>query len=226
MRAIWVRLARWAPPILITNRLVPWITLLLAALGATWALFQYSDSVAIQRSNTTLTIHRQFVSVFPNGAQEITGQSEEALVVQIFKVRCDIYRAAMADGVLPPDERLHPCETITLADQPLLDEIAENAPQALRDQVLMALETVVLTNAVPARRMMTYFRSLQVCVEGHQCDLAITSELFASDIVAFLNLTCDLAERDAEFARQGDMLGRFARSLLSEETIPRTGVVA
>lgn len=220
MRSVWVWLARRVPSRLVTNRLVPWITLFLGALGASWTLFQYSNSIGIQRSTTTLTIHRQFLVTFPEGAREITGLSAEAQTIETFRVRCHVYRAAMENGVLTADERLSDCKTITFADRSLLDEIGADAPEALREQIRAALDTAVLTNTAPARRMMTYFRSLQVCVERRRCDPEITSELFAGDIVAFLNLTCELAERDAEFVRQGKMLGRFARSLLPDGTIP------
>lgn len=222
MRALWIWLARRVPSHTVTTRLVPWITLAMGAFGATWTLLQYSNSIDIQRSNTTLAIHRQFVSVFPIGVQEITGHTSEDLTRKIFKIRCDVYASAIADGVLSADERMPACETIALADRVLLDEIGATAPDSIRRQIRVALEDVVLTNAATARRMMTYFRSLQVCAEGRQCDFEITSELFAGDFVAFLNATCDLADRDPEFARQGEMLGLFARSLLPQGTIPWT----
>lgn len=218
-RAVWPWLARRVPSRAVTNRLVPWITLFLGAAGAVWTLFQYSNSVGIQRSATTLTIHRQFLVTFPEGAQEITGLSAEAQTIETFRVRCNVYRVAMENGVLSPNEMLSDCMAVTLADRSLLDEIGAEAPEAVREQIRTALDTTVLTKTAPARRMMTYFRSLQVCVERHQCDPEITSELFAGDIVAFLNITCALAERDAEFMRQGKMLGRFARSLLADGTI-------
>lgn len=220
MRVVWLWLARRVPSRLVTNRLVPWITLVLGALGAGWTLFQYSDGVAIQRSNTTLAIHRQFLITFPDGAQNIAGSSAEALIDEILRVRCETYSSAMANGALKVDERLPLCKMVEQADMPLLDEIEQNAPEALREQIRLALESALLTRAGPARRMMTYFRSLQVCVEHRQCDAEITSELFVGDLVAFLNLTCELAKRDAEFFRQGRMLGGFARSLLPDGVIP------
>jgi len=220
MRWFWIWLARRVPSRLVTARLVPWFTLLLAMLGAGWTFFQYTDSVAIQRSNTTFAIHRQFLVTFPNGAQDITGLTQEELIEITLRIRCKTYEDTLPTDTFSQGEQPLDCQTVTLNDLTRLEDMGQAAPDSVREQIRDTLNSTLSASSASARRMMTYFRSLQVCAERHQCDRQITSELFAGDIVAFLNLTCELAKHDAEFARQGELLGTFMRTMISEENIP------
>lgn len=220
MRAIVIPMARWFPPRRIADRILPWITLLLATFGVGWTLFQYSSGVNVQRAETTLSIHRQFLETFPAGAQGFTLIPDEDVAVLIFEIRCAHYAEAVDRGVMPDIPALPDCNTITLSDQALLDELGASSPSSVRDAVRKDTQEIRVHDAPAARRMMTFLRSLQVCVQSNQCAEDITTELFAGDIVAFLDASCNLANTDPEFERQGRMLGQFARGLLPDGVIP------
>lgn len=215
-----VPLARWFPTRRVSERILPWVTLMLATLGAVWTLFQYTNGVEIQRAETTLSIHRQFLDTFPDGAQGAGDMSEDALVGGVLMIRCEIYTLAVEDGLLPAEPALPDCGSVSMSDVSVLDAVGEDASDALRDQIREETAMIGGINPPQARRMMTFFRSLQVCVEKGQCARDITTELFVGDIVAFLNATCRLANNDTEFTRQGLMLGAFARELLPDGAIP------
>lgn len=100
----------------------------------------------------------------------------------------------------------------------LLDEVSAGGPDSIGEQINETFDETVPLNNSRARRMMTYFRSLQVCIEGNHCDRDIAAELFKGDIEAFLSLTCALAKRDPEFLRQGTKLADFVRTLLAHKS--------
>ena len=220
MRWLLVRMARALPSRSVADRVLPWIMLLLAAFGAGWTLFQYTNGVDIQRANTTLSIHRQFLDTFPDGAQSFTQVSDDERVREILKIRCERYEKAVADGILPDQPPLPDCATVSEDDFELLGQISPHVPQSIRDDIRTEMNLIKVGSFGDARRMMTFFRSLQVCVERNQCNIEITSELFAGDIVAFLNASCSVALVDREFDRQGRILAGFARGLLPDGVIP------
>lgn len=220
MRAVFVPLARFLPSRLVSGRIIPWATLTLATFGAGWTLFQYADGVGAQRSQTTLAIHRQFLDTFPDGAQSITGKPQLRLLEDVFRLRCETYRTAIANGDMPQSSDLPQCEKVSISDRVVLDDIGADAPQSVRKKIREASGVTKVDDPAAARRMMTYLRSLQVCVERNLCHHEITTELFAGDIVAFLNVSCDLGMIDAEYDRQARLLAGFVRGLLPDETIP------
>jgi|GEM_PF-3864594 len=220
MRVLLINMARMLPSKVISDRILPWLTLTLATFGAVWTLFQYSDGVGIQRANTTLAIHRQFLDSFPEGAQTFTQISDDERVRRILKLRCEFYETAAAGKKFKLTMPLPNCSTISVEEMSVLDEIGKDISTSLRAELRGKMATLVPLDYGPARRMMTFFRSLQVCVEISQCNLEISGELFAGDIVAFLNATCPLALNDKEFARNGALLGTFTRTLLPLGVIP------
>lgn len=199
---------------------MPWIMLLLGVFGAGWTLYQYTNGVDIQRANTTLSIHRQFLDTFPDGAQGFTQVSDEDRVTEILKIRCAHYEQAVSDGLLPDTPNLPDCTTVTAVHFELLGQLSPLVPQSVRDDIRKEMNRIKVGSFADARRMMTFSRSLQVCVERHQCNFEITAELFAGDVVAFLNASCSVANVDREFERQGRILAGFARSLLPDGVIP------
>lgn len=220
MRSVLVPLARWFPSRLVSDRILPWVTLGLATFGAAWTLYQYTSGVDIQRAETTLSIHRQFLDTFPDGALGFEDLTEEALFHRVLKIRCDLYAVAVVDGRLPDTLTLPVCDDVSMSDIAALDAFGDLAPQPLREEIRAQVGNIEGIEPLQARRMVTFLRSLQVCVERRQCNQDITAELFSGDIVAFLNASCSLAVKDEEFTRQGLMLGQFARSLLPDDVIP------
>lgn len=220
MRRLIIPIARGLPSRVVSDRVMPWIMLLLGVFGAGWTLYQYTNGVDIQRANTTLSIHRQFLDTFPDGAQSFTQVSDDDRVNEILQIRCAHYEQAVLDGLLPDTPHLPDCTTVTAADFELLGQLSPLVPQPVRDDIRKEMNRIKVGSFADARRMMTFFRSLQVCVERHQCNFEITTELFAGDVVAFLNASCSVAEVDREFERQGRILAGFARGLLPDGVIP------
>ncbi len=213
-------LARGMPPAHITQRLVPWVTLLAALITATWALLQYSNDLAIRRVSTTLEMHRQFRTGYRDSMVPLQSAMRDAnnLPQRILDLRCGYLQKLQADGtllggVLPVPE----CGTVTVENISVLDpfSLLLSAEQRtdLRQmvEVLMAAQDDAPLGAYG--ELVDFFRSVRLCVGQNTCDPATTLALFEFDIVAMLNMTCAAVKADTARRSEAVLLARFVRDL-------------
>ncbi|MEP1202188.1 MAG: hypothetical protein ABJG62_00005, partial [Lentilitoribacter sp.] len=62
------------PPKHVSERFTVWATLILAISGSAWALFTYSNDLAVKRVNTTLGFYNEYLDKFSPLNREISDQ--------------------------------------------------------------------------------------------------------------------------------------------------------
>lgn len=210
IRKLAVFIATRLPPKTVTGRIIPWTTLFLAVFGAAWTWFQYSQSLQIQRASTVLSIHRQFLQAFPKGSDQFTQRTQQDLILLSFEIQCQVFRdTAQGSDETTPEEILTRCDQLTIEDRDALNRISAQRPKNARETIRDRLTKATEVDGPGADRMITFFRSLQVCVERNLCDRSIAIELFQRDIVGLLNTTCSYGLQRDGFRAESQLLAQF-----------------
>src|SRR6266508_445550 len=209
-RAI-TRLAAAFPPKSVSERLLPWGTLLTAALGAAWAIHVYSNNVAIARVTATIEFHKRYTDKLfseKNKVADVLGRS-------LLRARCEFIRSALAEGTLQSrDQYTLNCENI---DEKTLKSLQQYDLQGnLRVQARRYIFSYVgrhplsATDASYLEQLSICFRSIIVCVEHRNCDSQTTIALFAREMVEFVNMTCPFDDQNSSSGKTiNDEIARF-----------------
>jgi len=216
VRKISSAIAKVLPPIHVTERITPWLTLLAAGVAAYWAIFQYQDQLDIQRVATTLDLHRQYRMQFPEGVSELfqNPRQKEGVVSEIVGVQCR-YLAEISSGPQLPD----PCGatgTIDPAAMTLrMSDLTASERLALSDEIekAIALRDDLQPDGSKVEAMMAFNLSISVCVDQGTCDADTVTALFLREIILFLNNTCVALHRDAVLTADSRNLANFIRRI-------------
>jgi hypothetical protein len=207
-RRLMTGLATYFPTKAASDRLLPYVTLLAAALGAVIALIQYGNNLAIARVTATMELHKQYLSETFAKAREEFDSLEQKLAASIVRTRCNFIKAAGEKGELPAARGVTPdCNNLTDADRAKLSTIKleGNQRQALRQLIFSAPNVAKLNEEIDATtrlgQLELFFRSIVVCVQQHNCNGETAVALFAHDMTSFVNATCSA---DPPLAQQDD----------------------
>jgi hypothetical protein len=211
---------RWLLSKTATEGVLPWLTLVLGVLGVGWTLIAFSAQNDIQRAQTILAIHRQYLEMFPSGTDDILGLSAAARSDAIQQIRCRVFSDAAAEGTLTTTEVLPECSTVRAVDKPLIDRIGAAQTEAMKAAIRTAISDIAPIDRTGAERMLTFFLSVRLCATENQCDADIATALFAKDMTAFLNQTCALTTAHDDYRRQAEMLATFVRDQVGNGPVP------
>ena len=210
-RPLITRLAAAFPPKSVSDRLLPYVTLVLAVAAGTSALVQYGNNLAIARVSASLDLHKQFLSeTFQKAKKEFAAFDENVGAVAA-TARCEFIRNEVAKGALPaPAGVTLDCENLTDSMRIALQSIDIVGEQRtrLRDYVLSKVRDR-LSGTDGLAQLEIFFRSVIICVGRSNCDGETAAALFARDMVTFVNATCVFDPPIGQDDTTNDEIARF-----------------
>ena len=209
------RLAKAFPPKFVSDRLLPWASLILAVSGAVWVILEYSNDLAIARVTTTLDLHKRYTEKLLKEKEAFALANSQV----VLRARCEFIQKSAKGGKLKPPEKRLNCENIdqeTLETMDLYNLEGELRRQS-RDYIFsrMAERPLSKKEAQGLAQLSIFFRSIVICVEQDNCDTETSVALFAREMVEFVNMTCAF---DAQADRGGKTVnGEIAKFLVDYE---------
>lgn len=181
------------PPKFVADRILPWLTVTLAAIGGFWAIYEYRNDVGTARIKTVLDLHQRYTADLK---EELDGDVslESRKVDAILELRCNFYKEKIMSGQLQPGSHLPECSAISSSDAVILQEYTPQMTPPLRTELRNRMNEILATefafNYEWTDALSRFFRSVIVCVERHNCDRDTSIALFAKEMTSFLNSVC------------------------------------
>jgi hypothetical protein len=199
------------PPKAVSDRLLPYVTLLLAVAGGVSALIQYSNGLAIARVTATMELHKQFLSeTFRPAVKEFNEFNTRANQIAP-KARCEFIRDAIAKGEVSASSGTSlNCDKFDNATLTALDKVSLTDAQRDRLREFALWRRREVNPPWPSiDQLELFYRSLIVCVERNNCSGDTAAALFAREMVTFVNATCDYDSPVAVGHTTNDEIARF-----------------
>lgn len=191
LRRLITRLAVAFPPKFISDRLLPWATLLLATVGGVWAIHEYRNDLSISRVTTIIDLHERYTEKL------FLAKREFALAISptLLRARCEFIRNALEDGKLTPESNM-PLDCEDIDDGTLEVLKMYNLEGMLRAEQREYIFAEIGQTKLSGKQsnslvqLSILFNSVIVCVDHGNCDPGTTVALFAREMVEFVNMAC------------------------------------
>ena len=215
LRRLIACLASALPPKFVSDRLLPWASLVLAVIGALWVFHEYSNDLAIARVMTTIDLHKRYTEKLFVIKEEVTLAS----IPLLLHSRCKFIENSVKSGKLKPRGKSINCNNIDRETLQELDRyiLEGELRKQLREYVFsrVAERTLSKKEAQGLAHLSIFFRSIVICVEHDNCDAETSIALFAREMVEFVNMTCPF---DAKVERGGKTVTKeLAKFLVDHE---------
>lgn len=180
---------------------LPWMKLLLAAVVAGLAIYQYSNDVNIKRVQTTLELGQAYRTETENARLLIPTKKSFDMRKESARVKCEVLDMPMDCTSLKREE------IDTVIQAPFADTEARRAVR-LRVNKIKA-ENFRLDGSTDLK-LYTFFNAVRVCTLAGNCDTDTALAIFAKGMTAYLNAVCVFAEAtDGTGRRETEILAQF-----------------
>lgn len=167
------------PPKAITDRVVPWIQVVVTIAGGAWALLQYSTSIGDKRADETMKL----LAVY--WTEQGTAPSLRMRFDRLLEDEREFLASDTRIAELRKKGRANRTEAETQSYMNLLDEKTREfaaKPAAYGEY----------------SRVYYYLNTLVVCAAEKRCDRTIVNSTLGLDLLYFLNGTCGFINLDDE----------------------------
>lgn len=196
MRKHAAALAKFLPPKIVTERIIPWITLLLGVFAGAFTLYQFSSNISGNKVAETITLYRSFMGISSNTQSiyalqnEVTGLNDE-LRNSIATTKCEYYATVISSNQLDSSDTLK-CGANDWVEIIKTIPLTPDQKKVLKSQVETTLESLKPTKeeAANLHRIIGFYLAVVTCVKEGGCDRGTAVNLFASHMIDFINAHC------------------------------------
>lgn len=205
------------PPKFVSDRLMPWASLVLVALGAFWAIHEYRNDLAIARVAATIELNKSYAVKLTS----LKAEFAQAVAPTVLRARCQFIADSVDAGKISatPDDQLN-CVSIDETTLRFIQsvELKGDLRQRGRNYIFAQVgkEKLSTKQANNLAQLSLFLRSVIICVEHGNCEAATAVALFAREMVEFVNMTCPF---DQQLAQGGQTVGEEIANFLIGQNV-------
>lgn len=193
------RISRHLPPAFVSDRFLPWLSVLLAVAGGFWTITEYRNDLAIERVKTTLAMHSVWLDKQKGESFIKTRPDLPTMQRALVRSTCHSIEPVLRKRTEPePDLAALDCDAPTpdWAKVVMMHQMTPKQRKPVRKEMLALKAKLTVPNEEALERASQFLRSVLVCVEAKNCDASTTVALFARSMTIFVNDVCVFIEAD------------------------------
>ena len=197
-------LARSLPSKVVTERIIPWLTLLFSVLAGAFGLYQYYSSIEAAKVTETIKLHRQFIGIKPGEKSIYEAQTSiidlnDKLGELIDQTRCHYIKELITNGKIIEKRKID-CANDDF--RKITDEIdlSKERRKMLRQRIEKKQDSFALKDSEKTKifRILGFYSSVTTCAQQGGCNKATVVDLFGTPMVAFINSYCSYFDNVAK----------------------------
>jgi hypothetical protein len=196
MKGYAIAFARTLPSKVVTERIIPWLTLFFSVLAGAFGLYQYYSSIEAAKVTETIKLHREFIGTKPGEQSIFETQTSmidlnEKLGGLIDQTRCKYIKELIDKGAIV-EKRNFNCSSNKYRE--IIDGInlAEEHRKVLRQRITKQQDSMVSTESRKMKmfRILGFYSAVTTCANQGGCNKSSVVSLFGTPMVAFINSYC------------------------------------
>ena len=194
-------LAMQFPPRHVTERIFPWIMILLTIIGGGWIVFEHNASNKVTRISKILDLHHEFTrhKIGKKSLNELQRDLVDIAGYIVDKIRCQ--RRLEVDSEYYKDYANLNCDNTEDIEIVLGIDTDEEYDTKLNERVYEEIHKIFSANDEYFEnidRLLAYYRVVIACIEHGGCHEYTGFEIYKDKMISFVNMACSTLNERAK----------------------------